>query len=49
MTKFKKTTNKLTKKLGKWIDDHSECGEWLSYQDRNGSSMQERPTLIRNG
>ena len=32
----RKTTNKLTEKLGKWIDDHSECEEWLAYQDRNG-------------
>ena len=32
-----KTTNKLTERLGTWINDHSECGEWLSYQDRNGN------------
>ena len=32
----KTTTNKLKKKLGKWIDTHSECSQWLSYQDRNG-------------
>ena len=33
----KTTTNKLQQKLGKWIDTHSECGKWLSYQDRNGN------------
>ena len=32
----KTTTNKLKQRLGKWIDTHSECGQWLSYQDRNG-------------
>ena len=32
----RKTTNKLTENLGKWIDDHSKYGEWLFYQDRNG-------------
>ena len=32
----RKTTNKLTERLGQWIDDHSECGTWLSYHDRNG-------------
>ena len=31
----KTTTNKLTKRLGKWINAHSECGKWLSYHDRN--------------
>ena len=31
----KTTTNRLTKRLGKWIEAHSECGKWLSYQDRN--------------
>ena len=31
----KKTTNKLTERLSKWINYHSECGEWLLYQDRN--------------
>ena len=33
----KTTTNKLQKKLGKWIDKHSKCGQWLLYQDRNGN------------
>ena len=28
-------TNKLKQRLGKWIDTHSECGKWLSYQVRN--------------
>ena len=32
----KTTANKLKKRLGKWIDSHSECGKWLSYQDNNG-------------
>ena len=32
----KTMTNRLQQKLGKWIDTHSECGQWLSYQDRNG-------------
>ena len=32
----KTITNKLKQRLGKWIDTHSECGQWLSYQDRNG-------------
>ena len=30
------TTNKLKQRLGKWIDTHSKCGQWLSHQDRNG-------------
>ena len=29
----KTATNKLTKKLGKWINTHSKSGQWLSYQD----------------
>ena len=33
----KTTTNKLKKKLEKWIDTHSECGQWLLYQNRNGN------------
>ena len=33
----KTTTNRLTKKLGTWINDHSECRKWLLYQDRNGN------------
>ena len=32
----KTITNRLTKRLGTLIDAHSECGRWLSYQDRNG-------------
>ena len=32
----KTITNKLQWKVGKWIDTHSECGKWLSYQDQNG-------------
>ena len=32
----KTTTNKLQQNLEKWIDTHSECGKWLSYQDQNG-------------
>ena len=32
----KTTTNRLQQKLGNWIDTHSKCGQWLSYQDRNG-------------
>ena len=28
-------TNKLTKRLGKWIDTHSVCGQWLSYKDHD--------------
>ena len=32
-----KQANKLTKRLGKWSNAHSECGKWLSYQDRNGN------------
>ena len=36
LTPFSKTTtNKLTKKLGKWIDTHSKSRQWLSYQDQN--------------
>ena len=31
----KTTMNKLQRKLGKWIDIHSECGKWLSYQNKN--------------
>ena len=31
-----KKTNKLKQRLGKWTDTHSESGQWLSYQDRNG-------------
>ena len=31
------TTNKLQRKLETWIDIHSECGKWLSYQDQNGN------------
>ena len=33
---LKKTTNRLAERLGTWINDHSEFGEWLSYQNRNG-------------
>ena len=33
----KTTTNKLTKRLGRWINTHSEYGKWLSYQDGNGN------------
>ena len=29
-------TNRLQQKLGKWTNTHSESGQWLSYQDRNG-------------
>ena len=25
-----------TTKIGNWIDTHSKCGQWLSYQNRNG-------------
>ena len=36
LTSFPKTTiNKLTKRLGKWINTHSKCGKRLSYQDEN--------------
>ena len=31
----KTTTNRLTERLGTRINDNSECGKWLSYQDRN--------------
>ena len=33
----KTTTNSLQQELGPWIKTHSECGKWLSYQERNGS------------
>ena len=33
----KTTTNRLTKRLGTWIDAHSECRKLLSYQDKNGN------------
>ena len=39
-------TNKLQQKLGKWIDTHSECGKWLSYQDRNENFMLDKPMKI---
>ena len=32
-----KTTDKLTERLGTWISNHSKCGEWLSYEDKNGN------------
>ena len=36
LTSFPKTTtDKLTKRLGKWINAHRKCEKWLSYQDRN--------------
>ena len=51
LTLFPKTnTNKLTKRLGKWIYAHSECGKWLSYQDRNRNFYAiEQPTKTKNG
>ena len=33
----KKTTNKLTERLGTWINDYNEWEEWLSYHVRNGN------------
>ena len=30
-------TNKLTKRQGKWIDTHSESGQWLLYKDHDGN------------
>ena len=33
----KTTTNKLTKKVGKWIDTHSESRQWISYKDHDGN------------
>ena len=35
LTSSSKTPNRLTTQLGTWINAHSECGKWLSYQDRN--------------
>ena len=32
---LKKNTNRLTERLGTWIDDHNEFGEWLSHQYKN--------------
>ena len=32
----KTTTNRLQQRLGNWINTHSKCGQWLSYQDKNG-------------
>ena len=32
----KTTMNKLKQRLGKWLEVHSEFGQWLSYQDNNG-------------
>ena len=35
LTPITKTTiYKLQQKLWKWMNTHSECGKWLSYQDR---------------
>ena len=30
-------TNKLTKRLGKWINTHSENRQWLLYEDHDGN------------
>ena len=32
----KRKTCKLKQRLEKWTNTHSESGQWLSYQDRNG-------------
>ena len=47
---FPKTTkNKLTKRLGKWIDVHSKLGNGCHTKTVMATSMQESPAKTKNG